>query len=388
MKKIAFCLILLAAAFASSKCNAVSLYTDDADIVEDLARLVAKHTVETVDPVEMEWNWGENLLASGMLYTYEMTGEERFLVFVRDWLDEYTLGYGLYMPLEVDDIASAYSALLAYDITKDKQYFDGTKRAQDYVVRGAPRLEDGTIIHQTGNSIWVDTAYMAAPFMAHLGKIKNDPGLITDAALQVLKIADHTWDVHTGLSFHRWDPESGHSPAIWARGNAWIVMAAVEVLEVMPTDHPMGGRLVELLNERCEAIAALQDDSGLWHTVMDNPETYTEVSASAMFSFAFQRGVRRAWLPSGYMDNAVRALAAVAEHVGPGGRVTGVSAGTIPGNTSYYNSIPTGEFPWGTGAVLLALTERAVYLREPDKPSDFRHPFTNMGMERGRVIPR
>ncbi len=36
----------------------------------------------------------------------------------------------------------------------------------------------------------------------------------------------------------------------------------------------------------------LQAESGLWHQVLNDPEAYLEASCTAMFAYAFARGVR------------------------------------------------------------------------------------------------
>ena len=143
----------------------------------------------------------------------------------------------------------------------------------------------------------------------------------------------------------------------------WVVMAIVEVLEALPEDHPKRQDMLDLLLRRCTAIADLQHESGLWHTVLDRSDSYLEVSASAMFSYSMQRAVRRGWLPGSFMNTALRALHALEPFIQDDGTVIGVSAGTGPGDFDNYQNIPTGEYTWGTGATILAFTERLVLLK-------------------------
>lgn len=64
------------------------------------------------------------------------------------------------------------------------------------------------------------------------------------------------------------------------------------------------------------------DDTGLWHTILDDPDSYLEVSASA--------GIGSALLSSGklYTKYVQKSLAAILDAVEEDGRVSKVSAGT------------------------------------------------------------
>jgi hypothetical protein len=52
-----------------------------------------------------------------------------------------------------------------------------------------------------------------------------------------------------------------------------------------------------------------------------------------------------------------KTASAIANSVDEKGRVLGVSEGTWPGTADYYKSLATGEWWWGTGAFLLAMSE-------------------------------
>lgn len=338
--------------------------SSDSGDVEKIIISMSDHVIDTTKPADYDWNWGENLLMRSLVYSYETTGKKEYFGFVLKWLDIYCIGSGRYLPSEVDDVASGFTALLAYEKTGRKRYLTGTKMAEDFLLRTSPRLEDGTIIHNPRGQLWLDTLYMITPFLAHLGKVKDNPKLMDMAADQIMKNINKSEDPATHLSYHMWEPRDGsHSPHFWARGNSWVVMATVEVLEILPENHPLRQDLIDMLTRRCRALVELQDKSGLWHTILDRPDSYLEVSASAIFSYTIQRGVARGWLPQDMLDPAVRALDAIAPFVQDDGTVLGVSAGTGPGDFENYQKVPTGEYTWGTGGSILAFSERLIALR-------------------------
>ena len=52
----------------------------------------------------------------------------------------------------------------------------------------------------------------------------------------------------------------------------------------------------------------LQDASGLWHQILDEPVTYLESSATAMFICAFSRGLRNGWYDVAVLDEVRSAV--------------------------------------------------------------------------------
>jgi unsaturated rhamnogalacturonyl hydrolase len=109
-----------------------------------------------------------------------------------------------------------------------------------------------------------------------------------------------------------------------------------------------------MFRRQTEAVLRLQDASGLWHTVLDRPDSYLETSCAAMFALAILRGVQGGWLPAEMLASARRAWDGARAQVTPEGRVTGVSAGTPPGDFETYQKVPLGSQTFGTGLVLLA----------------------------------
>jgi unsaturated rhamnogalacturonyl hydrolase len=88
----------------------------------------------------------------------------------------------------------------------------------------------------------------------------------------------------------------------------WYAMALVDVLEVMPANHPQRARLVSILDDLVSALAKYQDArTGLWYQVVDQGAregNYLEASVSTMLVYAIAKGVRL-----GVLDRSRRAIA-------------------------------------------------------------------------------
>jgi len=118
----------------------------------------------------------------------------------------------------------------------------------------------------------------------------------------------HAWDASRSQPWA--DSLRGNSPNFWGRAVGWYLMAAMDVLDELPTNHTDRGALLAVVRELSAAVARVQDPvSGLWYQVLDQPgrpRNYREASASSMFVYAFAKGARNGWLEPRYRALASR----------------------------------------------------------------------------------
>jgi len=116
-----------------------------------------------------------------------------------------------------------------------------------------------------------------------------------------------------------------HSPATeaaWARGNGFPAIGLALALPEFPRDHPDLRGLVRSFQQHMATLAPYQDRDGLWRNVVDAPNSYAELSATAMIGFSMLQGVKHGWLPRAeYQPRIDRAWRAVLERVGAEGHV-------------------------------------------------------------------
>jgi unsaturated rhamnogalacturonyl hydrolase len=206
--------------------------------------------------------------------------------------------------------------------------------------------------------MWVDTVFMAAPLLAGVGQMEKKPEYIDDAANQDIVHARHLQDEKTGLIYHMFDWQTGtHSDGFWGRGDGWVLMSIADTMETMDRRHAKYGELASIAQRLAKGLEATQDSTGLWHTVLDEPNSYVETSATAMFTYGFLKLVRLGVLPADYRTPAMNAWHAINEKYVQDGVVVGVSAGTGPSGVDSYRTRGVGSETWGTGAYLLAASE-------------------------------
>jgi unsaturated rhamnogalacturonyl hydrolase len=99
----------------------------------------------------------------------------------------------------------------------------------------------------------------------------------------------------------------------------------------------------------------------LWHTLLDDPHSYPEASATAGFAYGILKAVRKRYLPAAYREVAEKALHGVIANIDEDGELKQVSFGTAMGSDlDYYRTVPLTSMPYGQAMALLCLTE---YLR-------------------------
>jgi unsaturated rhamnogalacturonyl hydrolase len=167
--------------------------------------------------------------------------------------------------------------------------------------------------------MWLDGIYMAGPFLSEYALRFDEPETFDDVLHQIMLIEKHTRDEKTGLLYHAWDESkserwcdlaTGRSKFFWGRGMGWYVMAIVDVLDHLPSDHAHRSELISILDKTAAALVKVQDEAtGLWYQILDlpgRPGNYLEASASAMFVYAFAKGIRQGYLAQDLLFSARR----------------------------------------------------------------------------------
>jgi rhamnogalacturonyl hydrolase YesR len=244
-------------------------------------------------------------------------------------------------------------------------------RFADFVSRKQYRLDDGTLARHRPfpQSIWADDMYMGVPILAQMGALTKDPAYFDDAARQVIQISDRLFVPQTGLYTHGCHESIGDDQPhyYWARANGWCAMAMVELLEVLPADHPRRTEILKLLRAQAKGIASMQSGNGLWHQMLDRPDSFLETSASAMFTFAIARGVNRGWLDSGtYAPVALAGWNGITTKIDSTGHITGTCIGTsYAADYPYYYTRTCTDDIHAYGPTLMAGAEIIHLLNNP-----------------------
>lgn len=144
------------------------------------------------------------------------------------------------------------------------------------------------------------------------------------------------------------------SPFFWGRGNAFAALGIAEALTHV-AEHPRRDELIERNTVHLTALMGLQDETGMWHQVIDDSSTYLEHSGTTMLGYSITRGLRMGWLPDTFGDCAARAWDGIATRTSASGDLEHVCVGTGPlGTLAEYVERPfTDGFDERGGAMAL-----------------------------------
>jgi unsaturated rhamnogalacturonyl hydrolase len=184
---------------------------------------------------------------------------------------------------------------------------------------------------------------------------------VQEAIYQFLLHAEYLCDVKSGLWYHGWTFEGNHhfSEAFWGRGNCWVTIAIPLFLETKGLPESVRRYLETILVRQINALVPLQDAGGMWHTLLDDPSSYLESSATCGFGYGVLRAVKMGLLDQSYLEVSKKALQAILENIDENGVVQKVSYGTPMGKDTkdFYKQIPLRPMPYGQALAMLFLME-------------------------------
>ncbi|MFQ9511019.1 MAG: glycoside hydrolase family 105 protein [Lachnospiraceae bacterium] len=323
-----------------------------------------EHLLEVIDQVvkktmamDMTWDWPCGVAYYGVARAYEVTGKQEYKDALIQWVDEY-IELGL-PDWTVNTCAMGHVLITLYETTEDQKYWDIVMSKVDYIRNKALRFADHVLQHTVSvnndfpEQCWADTLFMAAYFLLRVGVKLNDKEIIDDALNQYYWHINYLQDSKTSLWYHGYNNinKDHMSGFYWGRANAWAAYTMSRVGKTLPEAYlyPQFMDIDCALRDQLAAVKVLQDEDGLWHTILDDPESYGEVSATA--------GIAAAMVTSGnplHSKYAQKALDAVLANISEDGKVLNVSGGTaVMNDREGYRNIPNRWIQgWGQGLAL------------------------------------
>ena len=360
MKKILLAVLIAAAATACSSAPEAEKWSQKMIGSHGLGDFYCnRHHQEALG--QTGWDYVGGLVANSVLKAWQMYPEKtEYYDAVKSYADRNISADGTMIvrsngtsalgPSNIDDLAAGkiFFALYEEELKKGnavdaERYKNAAALIRNTLKYNHSRIAEGLpgaggFFHKAvyPNQMWLDGLYMGpavyAQWQATFGA--ENPAENTeswsDIAHQFKTLHQYTYDTEKGLNYHAWSAEPtdsnsfwanqeapylGCSKEFWGRGMGWYFAALVDVLELMPKDHPDYPALQANCNQIAAGLKRWQDDaSGVWYqllqhdasTVADgigdtvNGETfnagtlpnYLEASASCMFTYAYLKGIR------------------------------------------------------------------------------------------------
>ncbi|MDO3409255.1 glycoside hydrolase family 88 protein [Saccharibacillus sp. CPCC 101409] len=316
-----------------------------------------------------EWDWPQGVGLYGLAETDRYFGDGRFAAYAKPWLKR-RLERGL--PSRNINTTAPLLSLMELGEAEGLS-LEWAAWLADGAPDGLPRTEEGGYQHVTTgdtpaevkpneNEIWIDTLFMAILFTARMGVKTDNAGWRETSLHQLLLHIKYLYDKRTGLFYHGWNFDGRHnfSEAFWCRGNGWFTLGLPEYVDTMKPylDGGVLDYLRQTFRSQADALLERRHESGLWHTLLDDPSGYTETSGSAAIAAGLLHGVRSGLLPESYAEAAMKTVRAVVDRIGADGVVSGVSAGTpIGAEREDYNRTVTAPMAYGQALAIVLLSE-------------------------------
>ncbi|MDR2935898.1 MAG: glycoside hydrolase family 88 protein [Rikenellaceae bacterium] len=318
------------------------------------------------------WDYVGGLVANSVLKAWEMYPEKaEYYAAVKSYADRNISADGKMIitsngrsalgPSNIDDLAAGKVFFMLYreelkkgNTTDADRYKNAATLIRNTLKSDHSRIVSGVMgaggfYHkaQYPSQMWLDGLYMGPAVYAQwqytfgTADPRDNTDSWTDIARQFQIINRYTYDSEKQLNYHAWaalpadsnafwsnrtEPYMGASPEFWGRGMGWYFAALVDVLEIMPKDHPEYGAVLAIYRQVAAGLKRWQDPvSGVWFQLLQHDGSvkadgkgdivrgkaynvgtqanYLEASCSCMFTYAFLKGIRL-----GYIDKATYGL--------------------------------------------------------------------------------
>jgi rhamnogalacturonyl hydrolase YesR len=313
----------------------------------------------TVDPR----GWIQGAMYTGVAAFADRTGDPKYAKAILDHgaAQGWQLGR---RPLHADDHVIGQSWLWAYGKTPDPVRIAALKARFDAILANPP-TEDLNFQDGVGEPpcqtrwCWSDALYMAPATWVGLSKATGDARYAAYADKEFWATTDYLLDKQNTLYFRdsryltRRDDKG--RKIFWSRGNGWSYAGIVNVLKLLPADHPSRPRYIALFKAMSDELVAIQKPDGYWAPSLLAPEgSPPETSGTAFFTYGLAWGVNTDVLKGPRYSRAVtNGWRALERAVTPEGKLTWVQqVGYAPEQVE-----PDDTQLYGVGALLLAATE-------------------------------
>lgn len=319
-----------------------------------------------------EWDWPQGVGIYGLwqLGKYKKTGE--YNEFLYNWYVN-NLNFGL-PSRNVNTTAPLLTLVELIDIYEEERFKQLCTDWANWLMHELPRTKENGFQHVTTDikdrngiilnegQMWIDTLFMMVLFLNKIGVKYNKKEWIEEANYQVLVHIKYLYEKNNGLFHHGWNfNEMGNfGEVFWCRGNSWFTNGIMDYLENCGhlLDEGLKTFIINTYKAQVDALIKLQSEGGLWHTVLDDADSYVEASGSAAIAAGILKGVRNGILDESYRAHGLKAIDALLKSVAEDGTVLNVSGGTGIGyNKEHYKNIIVAPMAYGQSLTIIALTE-------------------------------
>ena len=265
-----------------------------------------------------EWDWPQGVGLYGLLKVMQHEkGEkrEKYKKFLHSWFVD-NIEQGL--PSRNINTTTPLLTLAEFGEFDDDGRFEKLCLDwADWLMYSLPRTKEGGFQHVTSangdrqgvrlneNELWIDTLFMTVLFLNKMGQKYQKEEWIDEGIHQVLLHIKYLYDKQRSLFYHGWSfyRNSNFGGVFWCRGNGWFTLGILDYIEMFKGTLNPGVKAImtDTFKAQAHMLKSLQSESGLWHTVLTDKDSYEEVSGSAAIACGILKGIRMGILDDSYL---------------------------------------------------------------------------------------
>ncbi len=345
--------------------SAVSLMAQQAIDLSGLAARVMENADKHVDVCDYK---GSVYLQSLAEYALA-TGDKSCMYKVNGLLGKFMTGelkgHGSFISYEVGGTAMALMALNGNDL-----YDETVRNAAARMWENQTRNDDALMIPSWGNmkernSVFVDIVLAVTPYLLYTGLDSGNEEYVDYAAGLLLKVHEDLKDQSSGLLNQARAcnnlARGQKTEDCWSRGNGWFSLALVSLMRELPKSHHSYRKIRSVAGDFFTSVLRCQDEDGLWHQEMTWPDSYVEMSGSALLLYGIGAAIEEGVLPSRYMKYFRKGLQGMLQYIDEEGNVGNTCSGCLAylGGTKadYASHAYYCNEPHAFGPVILAFSQ-------------------------------
>ena len=228
--------------------------------------------------------------------TYEDLVRNRIEIESKNWRNDNRAGL-----IWIDDL---------YELTQDKLVVDP-------IIDQANLFLENSILDP---NIQVEDQFFVSAIMGRAYKYTNDLRYID---FMVNHILDSKLMRKDGIYIH-----SKIAEYPWGRGNGFAAYGAIEAIIHTPDDYHKKNELIIKHKTHLDALINFQTENGAWRQVIDDNNSYEELTVTVMVGYALANGIRKGILSNDYMNSLEKAWEFVDSKIEDSGIVHDSCTGT------------------------------------------------------------
>lgn len=203
----------------------------------------------------------------------------------------------------INDCASVGEVVLfAGKHTGDPLFQKGANEMLEVIRTTTHKSSDGVIYHtqEPQKGIWSDATYMLPPFLVAAGEYK-------EAIKQLEGYRKYLYNAQDKLYSHMWDDEKKvlNRADYWGVGNGWSAAGMTRIIKMLPDTMSAEKKLlIGYTKDVIDGCLKYLRPDGLFHDVVNKPETFIETNLGQMLCYSIFRGVAEGYLDASYLKAA------------------------------------------------------------------------------------